>query len=346
MEKDRSPPMVELAEKVRFLGDPAAYAGATGRVEVKETHMSWVFLTDRRVYKLKKPLRRPFLDFTTIERRRHFCEEELRLNRRLAPTTYRTVVPLRAAASGALAIGGDGAVVDWLVEMERLPQDDMLDARIEAHAVSPGDIERIGSLLAGFYAGLPPQRADGGAAIEHFVTEQKVTREILEHGEFELGVRVRPILDRVDQGIVALRPVVERRIAEGRIVEGHGDLRPEHVCLTHPPQIIDCLEFNRSMRIVDPFDEVNHLGLECEVLGAHWIRSLLFDRLEARLGGRPEPELMALYGGFRMLLRARLCLAHLLDVPVRKPEKWRPLAMAYIALAERETLSLGGRAGR
>lgn len=338
--------MVELADKVRFLGDPAAYAGATGRVEVKETHMSWVFLTDRRVYKLKKPLRRPFLDFTTIERRRHFCEEELRLNRRLAPATYRAVVPLCLRDGAGLRLGGPGEVVDWLVEMERLPQHDMLDARIEAGAAAPGDVERIGALLAGFYAGQPAQFADGGAAIEHFVTEQKATREILEHAEFGLRGKAGAVLDRVDRAIVALRPAMERRIAEGRIVEGHGDLRPEHVCLAEPPQIIDCLEFSRAMRMVDPYDEVNHLGLECEVLGAPWIRPLLIGRLEERLGGRPGPELTALHGGFRMLLRARLCLAHLLDVPVRKPEKWRPLALSYIALAERETLSLEARAGR
>lgn len=337
--------MVELAEKVRFLSDRASYAGATRRVESKETHMSWVFLTDRRVYKLKKPLRRPFLDFTTIDRRRHFCEEELRLNRRLAPATYLSVVALRKDAGG-LSFGGDGEIVDWLVEMERLPQDDMLDARIEAKAVTREDVDRIGSLLAGFYAGLPSQRADGGAAIEHFVSEHEVTREILERDDFGLGERVRKVIRHVGEGIVSLSPVMERRIAEGRIVEGHGDLRPEHVSLSQPPQIIDCLEFSRALRMVDPYDEVNHLGLECDLLGAGWIRPALIEALETRLGGRPEPQLMALYGGFRMLLRARLCLAHLLDVPVRKPAKWRPLAMAYIALAERETLSLEGRAGR
>lgn len=337
--------MVDLAEKVRFLSDPAAYAGATRHVEVRETHMSWVFLTDRRVYKLKKPLRRPFLDFTSLGSRRHFCEEELRLNRRLAPSTYKAVVPLRADASGALCLGG-GEIVDWLVEMERLPQADMLDTRIEAGAAVPGDVERVAALLAGFYASLPAELADGGAAIEHFVVEHKVTREILEHEDIGVGNRVGRVLDRVEAGIAALRPAMERRIAEGRIVEGHGDLRPEHVCLSRPPQIIDCLEFSRSMRIVDPYDEVNHLGLECAVLGAGWIRPILLRTLETRLGGRPEPELMALYGGFRMLLRARLCLAHLLEIPVRKPEKWRPLAMSYIALAESETLSLESRAGR
>lgn len=338
--------MVELAEKVRFLSDPAAYAGATGHVETKETHMSWIFLTDRRVYKLKKPLRRPFLDFTSIDSRRHFCEEELRLNRRLAPSTYLSVVPLRSSPDGGLRLGGSGVIVDWLVEMERLPQDDMLDVRIETRDVAPADVAPIASLLTGFYGSLAPERIDGGAVIEHFASEHKVTTQILEHDDIALGDRVRPVLDRVGAGIASLRPSMERRIASGRVVEGHGDLRPEHVCLSSPPQIIDCLEFSRAMRMVDPYDEVNHLGLECAVLGAGWIRPMLLESLEARLGDRPEPDLMALYGGFRMLLRARLCLAHLLDAPVRKREKWRPLAMSYIAMAERETLSLESRAGR
>ncbi|MGB3389275.1 MAG: hypothetical protein WBA88_14950, partial [Pseudaminobacter sp.] len=112
------------------------------------------------------------------------------------------------------------------------------------------------------------------------------------------------------------------------------------VCLVDPPQIIDCLEFNRSMRIVDPCDEVNYLGLECELLGTPWIRPLLLGIIEERLGDPPGTALMALYGAFRMLLRARLCIAHLLEHPVHHPEKWRPLAKRYLEAAERECLNL------
>jgi aminoglycoside phosphotransferase family enzyme len=133
------------------------------------------------------------------------------------------------------------------------------------------------------------------------------------------------------------------RIAAGAIVEGHGDLRPEHVCVRWPIQIIDCLEFNRWMRIIDPYDEVNYLGLECEMLGAPWIRPLLHQALRRRLPLEPTPGLLALHGGFRALLRARLSIVHLREKPVRHPEKWRPLAIRYIRQAERECLSSRSR---
>jgi uncharacterized protein len=102
--------MNDLIGKVRSLSDPFTYGPAVGHVDVCETHMSWVFLTESRVYKLKKPIVRPHLDFGTMERRRHFCEEEVRLNRRLAERTYLGVVPLRRRASGAFALGGDGPI--------------------------------------------------------------------------------------------------------------------------------------------------------------------------------------------------------------------------------------------
>ena len=101
-----------------------------------------------------------------------------------------------------------------------------------------------------------------------------------------------------DQALITLRPLIKSRISRDLIVEGHGDLRPEHVCLTDPPQIIDCLEFNRAMRIIDPYDEVNYLGLECDMLGAPWIRPLLCKILERNLGNPPNAPLTALYGGF------------------------------------------------
>lgn len=109
--------MVSLAEKVRFLGDVAAYGQQTRTVETIETHMSWVFLTERLVYKLKKPVRYPYLDFSSIEKRRWTCMEELRLNRRLAGDVYRAVVPLCRDDAGKLSIDGPGNAVDWLLEI-------------------------------------------------------------------------------------------------------------------------------------------------------------------------------------------------------------------------------------
>ncbi|MGX8007509.1 hypothetical protein ACVDG8_000095 [Mesorhizobium sp. ORM8.1] len=301
--------------------------------------MSWVFLTDELVYKLKKPVRHPFLDFSTIRKRHFYCGQELRLNALLAAETYRRVLPLCRDASGRFTLGGRARIVDWLVEMKRLPQCDMLDARIVCGRLTVAEIDEVANTLAAFYAQRQAE-IDAFAYLRHLTGEQRINRAILLRPEFTLVDIASGTLDMVDGLLQQLRPRIEARIRRGAIVEGHGDLRPEHVCLCRPPQIIDCLEFNRSMRIIDPYDEINYLGLECEMLGAPWIRLLLIKALECRLPDRPDAGLLALYGGFRALLKARLAVAHLLETPIRHPEKWRPQAIRYIRQAEREIFSL------
>jgi len=335
--------MADLLEKVRFLSDPAAYGGAEGEVRARETHMSWVFIGERSVYKLKKPVRYPFLDFGTPAKRRFFCEEELRLNRRLAAATYRAVEPLRQDSSGAFSLGGEGKAVDWLVVMERLPEAEMLDQRIRCDRLEKEDVVRIGETLARFYRTCRPEPDDGRLYLEHLQREHGLNRDILSRRELALHGAAAAALEAVGAALERLSPMIENRIRRGLIVEGHGDLRPEHVCLVDPVQIIDCLEFNRAMRMIDPYDEVGYLGLECDVLGAGWVRPMLLDILERRNGGRPDPQLLAFYGAFRALLRARLCMAHLLETPVRHPRKWKPMALRYIAAAERDCLSLPSR---
>jgi len=335
--------MTDVAEKVRFLSQPAAYGPDVQDVEVRETHMSWVFLTERHVYKLKKPVSYPHLDFSTIEKRRRNCEAEMRLNRRLAEGVYLGIVPLRRDAQG-LRLDGAGEIVDWLVHMVRLPEADMLDRRIADGRVARADIEQLAHLLADFYARLAPETDD--AYLAHLAREQPINRSVLESPELGFRETAAPLLDALDQAIDDLRPAIEARIAAGRMVEGHGDLRPEHVCLNDSPKIIDGLEFNRRMRIIDPFDEVNYLGLECEIEGAAWVRPVLLEVLARRIDQRPEPAVMALYGTFRMLLRARLSAAHLLEDHIRKPDKWKPQTFRYLALAEREAVNLPSRADR
>jgi len=299
--------------------------------------MSWVFLTDDRVFKLKKPVKYSFLDFSTLERRRFFCEEELRLNRRLAAETYLSVRPLRRALSGTFSFDGAGRIVDWVVEMRRLPQTDMLDERIRTGVIGPDGIGRIARLLAEFYAGVPPERVDADAYLSKVIEEHGINRAILMRDDLALADIATGPVAAVEELFTDRRSEILGRLAANIILEGHGDLRPEHVCLINPPQIIDCLEFNRAMRVIDPYDEVNYLGMECDMLGAPWIRPMLVSALEQRIGRRPSTDLMALYSAFRALLRARLCA--LLETPVRHPGKWRPLAIDYVKQAERELFS-------
>jgi uncharacterized protein len=264
----------------------------------------------------------------------------LRLNRRLAPDTYLDLVPLRRDRSGDFRLGGArGRIVDWLIKMRRLPQADMLDRRIETGPLSRADIAPITSRLVAFYASCRPEKAGAEAYALHLRREQEINRKTLLQPRFGLAGHAGSVVGRVDALMQEVAPLIEGRVAVGAIVEGHGDLRPEHVCLSSPPQIIDCLEFNRTMRIIDPYDEVDYLGMECEMLGAKWIRASLNAALPTSGIAPPDPALLTFYAAFRCLLRARLSIVHLLEKPIRHPAKWHPLALRYLRQAERELVS-------
>jgi aminoglycoside phosphotransferase family enzyme len=338
---------VSTRKKVAFLSSTAAYGAPGQEVEIKETHMSWVFLTGDRVYKLKKPVKYPFLDFSTLAARKADCIEEVRLNRRLAPDVYLGLVRLTLEAQAELALSGKGKTVDWLVEMRRLPEDRMLDHAILHGTVAPEHIGRVAKVLADFYRHLDPAGVSPEDFLGQFAREQAKNRALLTEKRFKLPrTRLNNVLAGIE-GVIAGEPeLLMSRAREGRIVDGHGDLRPEHICLSEPPVIIDCLEFNRALRFVDPFDELAFLGMECEKLGAPWIAARLISRCAAELGERPSDRLIAFYTAYRACLRARLALAHLLEPVVRTPEKWLPLAKAYLAIARQACLMLRLRAAR
>jgi uncharacterized protein len=325
----------DLAAKVRFLLRPASYPEPTRSVTAVETHMSWVFLTDRHAHKLKKPIRLTFLDFSTLERRKYYCEEEIRLNRRLAPSVYIGTVPITAGTGGAMSLGGTGAVVDWLVKMNRLPAARMLDQAIRRGSASADDIDRLARRLAMFYRAAPfvaITAADYRRRFETWVAENldelRRCEAILPAGPVE---RVHSIqLDLLRD----MPELFENRALEHRIVEAHGDLRPEHVCLGTAPEVIDCLEFNREFRLLDPVDELAFLGLECEMLGAPDIGNRVLSRYCQESGDDPPPRLLSFYKSYRACLRAKIAAWHVCVPDGRDVAKWPALADRYLALAE------------
>src|SRR5260221_14205696 len=141
---------VSLDEKVAFLSQTTSYMPPVRRVRRHETHMSWVFLAGEEVYKLKKPLRFPYLDFSTLARREAACRAELTLNRRLAPNVYQAVIPILWSSHG-LAIGGPGEIVDWLVVMRRLDDRQTLEYALETGGLSTSQLDRLVSTLTEFY---------------------------------------------------------------------------------------------------------------------------------------------------------------------------------------------------
>lgn len=327
---------VSLRDKVAFLSSARAYPGFEGEVDVRETHMAWVFLAGDRVYKLKKPVEYKHRDCHFLGDREFLCREEVRLNRRLAPEVYLGVASLRLDPGGRLVLDGEGEVVDWLVVMKRLPENLMLDVALAQGTVTKAGIARVAQRLAGFYKGLEPVEMPVETYLDRFKRELDRNREVIADTRFSLSREgVTAMLDRLECLLAEEPDLLGDRVRQGRIVEGHGDLRPEHVCLTEPAVVIDCLEFSRPLRLVDPFDELGFLGLECDRLGAAWIFELLVSECARTLRDRPCRRLLAFYTAYRACLRARLSLAHLLEPDPRTPDKWEPQARAYLALGQR-----------
>lgn len=336
---------VSTLEKVKFLSCPATYPETVDNVDVKETHMSWLFLAGDLVYKLKKPVKYAFLDFSTLRARQANCLEEVRLNRRLAHDVYHGVLAITLAAQGQLVLGGKGKVIDWLVVMRRLPEEKMLDKAIMGGAVTRSDIGKVSEVLARFYKSLAPAKLSPEEYVDQFAREQEQNRAILTSKTFKLPKSTLDIvLSEVDEIISDQSDLLMDRVHSGSVIDGHGDLRPEHICLSETPVIIDCLEFNQKLRLVDPFDELAFLGMECEQLGASWIGDLLISRHADLIGEKPPKRLLTFYTAYRACLRGRLALAHLLEHDARNADKWRPLARDYLSIAERAILEARPRA--
>ncbi|WP_246206883.1 hypothetical protein [Methylocystis heyeri] len=325
---------VSLSDKRRFLSDRGSYPHAPREVSVVETHMALVFLAGDKVFKLKKPVRFPFLDFSTLEAREAMCREELRLNRRLNDGLYIGVLSLKLSPAGGLTFG-EGEVVDWLVEMRRLPAERMLDRLIDRREAGNEEIGLLCRKLAGFYGRAARSAISPAEYYDRFLREQRENRRIIESRPFAIDrARANAVLDRLDDRLCRNRALLEQRAASGRVVDGHGDLRPEHICFAADLAIFDCLEFNAALRQVDPFDELAFLGMECALLGDGSFGRKVIAGVGAALEDSVRPELVSLYAAWRAALRARLALAHLLDSHPRLPEKWEPLAARYLALAE------------
>lgn len=329
-----------LAAKVAFLSRPDAYRPEPDAVTVRETHMSWVFLAGERVYKLKKPVRFPYLDFSSIARRERACRAELALNRRLAPDVYLDVLPL-TEADGKFGIGGAGKPADWLVCMKRLDERFMLEHLIGAGGVTYSHLDRLVATLRRFYRSAAPVALPGAVLIADLRRSLTYNKRVLLDPRFALPagqiVRIdcaqRRFLDRH-------APLIAARLRHRRIVDGHGDLRPEHIWLDDIVRVIDCLEFNARLRAVDPFDEVAYLGMECERLGAGWIGDYLRRRMCRAMSDGSADLLFAFFTCHRATLRARLAIAHLLEAHPRTPGKWPGRAREYLALADKSARRL------
>jgi aminoglycoside phosphotransferase family enzyme len=326
----------DLAEKVAYLRRPDAFPDAPDSVDVIETHFAWVFLSKQYAYKLKKPVRFRDFDLTTRQARRANCELEIALNRRLAAETYIGVVPLGRDGPRLLLESGENPV-DWLVKMRRLPREAALERLLPGIHASDPRLVRLIDTLCTFYGRTSPAPWSG-ADYRHSLNRRSIRYATeLTHATPSLDdALVRRIAAMQASFVDNNSDLFDRRIIARRVVDAHGDLRPEHIFFTDDhPQIIDCLEFSAELRQLDAAEELSFLALECERLGRPAVRDRLRELyLEAAADDAPE-RLFAYYRSQQALTRAALCAWHLaenLDDQVAR--RWLEQARWYIAAAE------------
>jgi aminoglycoside phosphotransferase family enzyme len=298
--------------------------------EVIETHFAWIFLVGDRALKLRKPVRRDTMDYSSIELRRVDSEEDVRLNRRLAPDVYLRTLPLVRRADGRIVPGNTGDIVDWLVEMRRLDRNCFMGAALGRGDLSQQDLQRVAGMLAAFYAAAPPAISRPGVIGPRIAAQAADNARAIA----ALDVPRSALLAQLQRlALEALEPVLESRVSAGCIVEGHGDLRPEHILLSDPPAVIDCLEFDRDLRIMDRAEELCVLEIECARIGHAAIGLRLLEACLARLGDQAPPTLLDFYRSHRAAHRAKLYVWRSAEPDGGSPGDWRARAAEYLDAA-------------
>ena len=260
-----------MEAKLRYLASTLAPAAIGEPIARIETHMSWLLLGGERVLKLKKPVHLPFLDFTTVQARERNARAELLVNRRLAPGVYLGLLALQCEGGVFSLVAEEqlpapGRTVDWLVSMQRLPAERMLDQVIARGELRQHDTDALLGVLVPFYRHARRPVLGEAEYLQRLRDQVAESRRVLDSPRFALP-RIHDLLDRMDRAMVTHEGLLRARVRGHHIVEGHGDLRPEHVCLIEPPVVIDALEFDVRLREVDPLDELSFLSLECAMAG-------------------------------------------------------------------------------
>jgi len=342
---------------VRALADPAFHGVP---VEHHQTHLSHVFLAGARAYKLKKPLRFAFVDYSTPERRRHFCEEEVRLNSPLAPGVYLGVVPVTRAADGRIALDGAGVVVDHLVVMRRLPDERTLEALVECGRVDEAMLRAVADRIVRFHAAAPSDAEAGGRA------EPDAIRQRWDVNVAELAAVAANVAPPEDVEVLAdFGPtfvgrhdsLLRARQRAGRACEGHGDLRADHVYVLAEPlpaiddvpvlpagiYVVDCVEFSRDFRSGDVAADVGFLVMSLEALDRPDLARRFAGLYATVSGDTTLGDVMPFYVAHRAAIRAKVAMltAREPEVPADERALAAKAARAMLALALRHAWGFG-----
>jgi aminoglycoside phosphotransferase family enzyme/predicted kinase len=304
----------DIANTITELASSQAFPFPVTQVEVHQTHISAVFLAGSYAYKIKKPVKLPFLDFSTPERRRFFCDEELRINRRLAPDVYLGVVPVCECDKG-LCFERSTPAIDWAVKMVRLSDDATMSARLQSDTLAPKDVTRVAERIAAFHAEAP--RAGASSRFGQFSGIARNIRDNLEAAEAQVGRSLTSdVYSRLcrltEVALAQLQELIERRTPSGFTRELHGDLRLDHIYLfpelpePRDMAIIDAIEFNEEFRWIDVVADIAFCVMDFLFHGRRELAEQFADAYFERTNDEEGRRLLPLYTSYRAAVRAKV----------------------------------------
>ena len=329
-------PVIDQTQVVEALMKPEAYEENPGCIELVQTHISFVFLTRRFVYKVKKAVNLGFLDFTTLEKRHFFCEKELELNRRLCRDMYLEVVPINKAF--AINIKGAGETVEYAVKMKRMPQEQMMSKLLEKHQVDNRLVDRIAKIIADFHS-----KAKTNSRISEYGTIATVKtnwKENFEQAEAYVGETIsledfKLIRERVEAFVKGNVSLFKKRVVEGRVRDCHGDIHSGNIFATDGIYIFDAIEFNERFRYSDVAADVAFLAMDLDFRRRFDLSDFFVERYVAYSGDQELTKLLPFYKCYRAYVRGKVVSFKLNDPNVSNEDKNAAAeeAEAYFKLA-------------
>jgi aminoglycoside phosphotransferase family enzyme len=291
--------IVELLSAGEFPGD-------TGRPELVETHISWVFLYDRFVYKIKKPIRYSFLDFSTLEKRKYYCEREIELNKRLTHDIYLDVQPV-VEISGRYYIGGQrGEVVDYAVRMRKLDRSRQMDVLLRQNDVTPSDIRNLAEKIAGFHKASAVIYKKNVLQIRDEFNDLGNERAYLSAAD---GAIIDLAIGSSDAFVEAHTALLAERLKSGFYRDCHGDLHSRNIFLLPDPQPFDCIEFNDEYRQIDVLNEIAFLCMDLDAFGRPELADLFlryYNHVFPAIRSEEDRRLFLYYKSYRANVRAKV----------------------------------------
>lgn len=327
-----------LPDVAQALLNANAYPVASQRIEMVQTQISFVFLTDDFVYKIKKPVNLGFVDYTSLKQRRFYCQREVELNQRLCADTYLGVVPVIRKKDG-IFIERRGDVIEYAVKMRRLPQKAMMNVLLNNNEVSTAMVTRVARRLAEFH-----ETAETSNDINVFGSLEMITQNTDENfsqtikyiGNTISQEKYRNIKGYVTSFIQHNAPLFGKRISDNKIRDCHGDLHAAHICFADDILIYDCIEFNDRFRYCDVASEVAFLAMDLDHYQRPDLSRNFIDAYVSFSQDTELPELLDFYKGYRAYVRGKVESFKLDDPHISDEEKTEILVVAknYFELAE------------